>query len=286
MPNVALHKPVEGAQNLRRAPDGPPEATDGNVTNYGSYEGWSHFRWPGHLTVDLESIQVITCIRFLLYDKQAERRYKYRLLTSEDGKNWDVLFDTGEMGRLGWQVFWMPPKGLRAQFVQIHGLWNSVRPEFHVVQVEVYDDEPPQLDATNINLQVGVILRQLMIEADQTMDIERQYKKVRSMIERSERKNPGFTPPFFLNTLEQLRPRVRDIADVLRSVIGIRREITKQIERELRSSKRLNIVLSFLAILLTALGLYFGDQLRKSVLDTEQRINALIEKVEVGVDGE
>lgn len=232
MPNVALHKPVEGAHNTRAASEELPSATDGNVTNYGGHEGWSYFMWPGHLTVDLESIHAITCIRFLLYDSDRNRLYKYRLLASEDGKNWKVLFDTEERGHLGWQVFFMGPERLRAQYVRIHGLWNSSNDSFHVVQVEVYDDDPPVLDG-KVNLQLGVILKNIETETDQT-DIERAYERVSSIIEREA---PDLIPRIFFQVLEQLRPHVRDIADVQRSVIGIRRQILKPIEDSMQESE-------------------------------------------------
>jgi len=125
MPNVALQRIVEErVQNVEAA-------TDGDVIHYTGNRGFTSFDWPGTLTVDLASTYTIRCIRTLLWDGLGEpnrtrdpRFYLYRLLVSVDHNQWKVLFDTGNNGSNGWQVFNFPD-GLQARYVRIHGLFNS-----------------------------------------------------------------------------------------------------------------------------------------------------------------
>src|SRR6185436_17385990 len=96
----------------------------------------------------------LSCIRLLLWDglgednnkQRSSRTYKYRLLTSADHQIWKVIYDSSSEGGNGWQEFRFS-KPLAARYVRIHGLSNSANASFQVVQVEAYDDQPPDLGA-------------------------------------------------------------------------------------------------------------------------------------------
>lgn len=142
--NVALKKPVLEPSVFR-----PEAATDGITTGYSGQEGFAHFGWPGTCTVDLEEAYELKCIRFLLWDglgkggvQPAPRRYLYRLLTSVDQRTWTVQYETNMDGSIGWQVFDFGSP-INARYVRIHGLWNSAKPNMHVVEIEAHTVEPP-----------------------------------------------------------------------------------------------------------------------------------------------
>jgi len=147
MANVALGRPVveevQGAGNL----------TDGDVTNYDGESGYAQFAWPDRITVDLEEIVSLECVRLLLWDGMGRgstirnpRQYCYRLLVSEDGQCWTVLHDTRQAGTNGWQEFRIHPRA-SARFIRVHGMFNTANLKFHIVQLEAHDSEPPNLTA-------------------------------------------------------------------------------------------------------------------------------------------
>lgn len=140
--NLALGRPI--AETVIR----PGTATDGQVSGYDSRGGYTYFAWPGYLTVDLGEVCQVAAIRLLLWDglgtsqgARDPRSYKYRVLTSMDHRTWKVLFDTGGDSYSGWQVFNLVP-AIDAQYVRIHGLWNSANAHFHVVELEAFDESP------------------------------------------------------------------------------------------------------------------------------------------------
>jgi hypothetical protein len=91
-----------------------------------------------------------------------ERDYKYRLLISEDYKNWKVVYETGSKGFNGWQQFNIS-NGIKLRYIRIHGLncFLNNHDRFHkpfcVVQMEAYDQKRiPAIDkkliTNNVNL--------------------------------------------------------------------------------------------------------------------------------------
>lgn len=63
MANVALGKSIKEEQV-----ENAVAATDGQITGYTGNTGFAYFRWPGTLTVDLDNIYRLSCIRMLLWD--------------------------------------------------------------------------------------------------------------------------------------------------------------------------------------------------------------------------
>ena len=150
--NIALKKPVVEKNVIN-----PEVVTNGCVTEYKGSSGsktFSHFKWPGTLTINLKKVYIVKCIRFLLWDGMGQpgaqrhsRKYKYRLETSTDGENFDLLYDTEDNGYNGWQQF-IISDGIEMQFIKIYGRYNSSNPQFHIVEVEAYEeDTPPPLEA-------------------------------------------------------------------------------------------------------------------------------------------
>jgi hypothetical protein len=128
MTNVALGKKV-----LEDSVKQPNVVTDGVTTGYGGSSGFAHFPFPGTLTVDLEDIYPIICIRFLLWDGLGHggttpnnRRYRYRLAVSVDNNRWHELYTTPEEGTIGWQLFTLK-SAIHIRYVRIYGLHNTMR---------------------------------------------------------------------------------------------------------------------------------------------------------------
>ena len=143
--NVAQNKKVEEEKVINST-----QVTNGNVSCYTGNDGYAQFIWPGTITIDLEQVYDIKCIRFLLWDglgqpnpQRDNRIYKYRLLTSIDHHNWTVIFDTSEHGYNGWQVFNLI-SNIRCRYIRIYGLWNSANQDFHIVEIEAHDNDPPE----------------------------------------------------------------------------------------------------------------------------------------------
>ncbi len=156
MANVALRKPV-----LEPEVSQPAAATDGRTTGYTKTSGYASFRWPGSLTVDLGRDFLPRCIRVLLWNEQgageptsSARRYRYAMLTRADSESfWSLLYTTTGVGHSGWQVFWIN-EPFPVRYVRIDGQHNTANAHFHVVQVEVYEGEPPPLPEPGANLEM------------------------------------------------------------------------------------------------------------------------------------
>ncbi|MDD3688054.1 MAG: discoidin domain-containing protein [Bacteroidales bacterium] len=147
MANIALNKPI-----IESAWAKPQELTNDNFKVYDGNNGFTYSHWPSYLTLDLQEIASIETIRFLLFDKDA-RTYKYRFLTSPDLINWSVHFDSYDVGYSGWQEFSFPDK-INVRYIRIHCLWNSVNTGFHLVQMQVYDENTELLEYKITNKKV------------------------------------------------------------------------------------------------------------------------------------
>lgn len=67
MANIALKKPILEIEWQR-----PEELTNNQHTGYTGTSGFTHSKWPTYLTLDLQNINRIETIRFLLWDKDQE----------------------------------------------------------------------------------------------------------------------------------------------------------------------------------------------------------------------
>lgn len=140
MTNVALNKTVL-EQNIINAKC----LTNGEYDDYSTSDNYAFFDTPNFITIDLENKYHIYCIRFLLWDGLSknpnpdDRKYLYKLLVSKDNENWIQVYDTEENGTSGWQIFDFP-KGEIIRYIRIHGIKNSINNHFHIVEIEVHDD--------------------------------------------------------------------------------------------------------------------------------------------------
>jgi len=239
MANVALHKPIEEPIT------NPSSATDGQIETYSGSEGFAEFSWPYTLTVDLEKIYPIVCVRLLLWDdlgegnkQRSNRIYKYRLLISIDHLNWQVIYDSSAGGGNGWQVFNFP-NPLDARYIRVHGIWNSANPYFQIVQIEAHDSAPPELDA-EVMLQRTVLSDSNQLETGDGMPLQARVASIINRIERLVENNELLNPVPFRQLISQLRNQVSDVASLEKGMDSIRREIINPVQRELQQSARLS----------------------------------------------
>lgn len=97
--------------------------------------GYAWGACPSNFIVEFPRAQEISKIRFLLYEKDRGRRYKYQLLVSPgEGKDWEMIADFSEKPSRSWQEHQFEPKPVR--MIKVVGLHNSGNPNFHVVEIE------------------------------------------------------------------------------------------------------------------------------------------------------
>jgi len=120
----------------------PGELIDGNVTNYAGGTGFATSVWntdpPQFFIVTLKEPAAIDCIRMLLWDRDPERYYRYKLEVCADaeGKAWELVADhrgAAEQCR-GWQVVRF--KQQQVKLIRLTGTFNSANSGFHVVELQ------------------------------------------------------------------------------------------------------------------------------------------------------
>ncbi len=240
MSNLALNKNVEETITNSH------ETTNGVITGYSGSSGFGYFNWPGTLTLDLENNYDICCIRFLLWDglgqssnQRNPRFYKYRLLCSTDHHSWHVLFDTGANGYNGWQVFFIRPEH-NMRYIRIHGLFNIANIDIHIVQIEVYDDEPPDLDA-EIVLRRNININETIEELGDGLPLTQRVRDIVTKIQTLVVDNSNILNPApFNELLSDLQSQVRDIGSIEYSMDSIRRIIINPVNEELKKSRKLS----------------------------------------------
>jgi len=237
MTNIALNKKI--LENWTNA----HEATNGNITDYDSYSGFTYNYWPSSITLDLEKIYSLQSIRFLLWDglgkgnkNRDSRTYEYRLLTSTNQNDWVVHFDTENNGYNGWQEFEFPEK-VSARFIRIHALKNSANSEFHIVQIEAHDSEPPALN-TEITNQRIISKSSQIKEIGDGSPISSKIKSITHELESLIEKKI-IHPDLLIETISNLQIQVRDVESIEKSLDSVRREIIGPVNKELEKSKKL-----------------------------------------------
>ncbi|HYF50937.1 MAG TPA: discoidin domain-containing protein [Planctomycetota bacterium] len=122
---------------------------DGNATNYdgGQGFGWYDFKAEpqGGLTITLAAPQKISRIRFLLWDREADRTYSYILEGSADGQAFTTLADRSKQPLQSWQEIDIQPAALKA--IRLRGTANNKNTGFHVVEVEAYAPDSKVIEA-------------------------------------------------------------------------------------------------------------------------------------------
>lgn len=127
-----------------------PEQMLQDHVEYNGKTGYCGIHVPAFVTVDLLRSVPIRELSFLLWDyldpnntdaekaKKERMRYAYRVLTSEDRVVWNVIEDSLDDYRRGWQVFTFATP-LTARYVRIHALNNLQNSGFHIVRLHVLD---------------------------------------------------------------------------------------------------------------------------------------------------
>ena len=113
---------------------------DGDTrTAMGLYE-YAESPWPCEWTVTLDQVYHLQKIRLKLWDGD-NRYYRYTVETSADGKEYEPLVDRSKGQWKSWQIISFPPRPVKT--IKIRGLYNSINPVFHVVELEAYCLLPP-----------------------------------------------------------------------------------------------------------------------------------------------
>jgi len=121
----------------------PEQLIDGNSTQYDGGNGFAYTLWrsklPESLNVELKQPSAINCIRFLLWDLEENRFYRYKLevcdSTKPDGKWITVADKTGNNEECrSWQVISFSKQTV--QLIRLTGTFNSVNSGFHVVELQ------------------------------------------------------------------------------------------------------------------------------------------------------
>ena len=240
MTNVALNKqvlePIEDAGNV----------TNGDTINY-KEDGFSYFKWPGTLTVDLEKVHNIKFLRFLLLDylrkdneesSTSERIYKYRILTSLNNKDWLVIYDTSNAGYSGWQVFSFPDT-IQCRFIKIHGIYHSMNDYFHVVELEAYDDDPPKLNS-KISLERKIFIENIQHEKSDSYLLSVRVNKIIDEIKHIIKEYPIINSEQLTSITNDLSTQLDDLNIIERGLDSIRREIIGPIKIRLDKSEKLS----------------------------------------------
>jgi hypothetical protein len=251
MTNVALSKKV-----LESSIKHPEVVTDGDIVSYTHYKGYAAFTYPGTLTIDLEEVHEIKCIRILIWDGLGEggtqvdaRRYRYRLAVSKDNNNWEELYTTApspEAGTIGWQIFNFKT-AIRVRYIRIYGLHNTDNEYFHIVEVEAHDDSPPKPG--------GYIGTDIELSGEQKESISREEtpqavtkidsKELNRIIETLEKS------PIDKTLVRDIKARFEDLIILDQNLEAIRREIVNPVTDEMKKSNQLAIF----ALILTIIGL-------------------------------
>lgn len=130
-PNVAL----ASAGAKAKAPKGADYLIDGVSKGYDDAKGYAWGTLPCSFIVEFKKTQRIGEVRFLLWDADRRRTYRYRLFVQhQSGDDWDLIADHKDKPSKSWQAHSFKKRAVRA--VKIEGLGNSVNDQFHLVEIE------------------------------------------------------------------------------------------------------------------------------------------------------
>jgi len=156
MSNLALNKlPLEKDSWTR-----PEDATNGIVKGYTGTAGFAQSEYPCEFTIDLEKSAEIENIRFLLWDglgksnlveEKNARKYRFSLSVSNDNIIYEIIFSNeNDEGNNGWYSFDFN-KRKTAKYIKLRGVSNTANKWFHIVEFEVHDDVPAELESKNVH---------------------------------------------------------------------------------------------------------------------------------------
>ena len=118
------------------APNNADRLNDGIVTDYEGGHRFAYGSNPCKFTIELPELFVVSEVRLLLWDLD-DRRFKYLVEVSSDGKKWTTVDDHQEVAVPGgWKKIQFPPRDVR--YVRAQGFGNSVNDATQLVEIEVY----------------------------------------------------------------------------------------------------------------------------------------------------
>ena len=126
--NVASHRrgaTIDGASDGELLIDG--QSNDA--------EKFAVSKWPCRWIINLNDTYSLRSIRFRLPDAD-KRFYRYVLSVSSDGENYEAVKDAGQGSWSGWQQIAF--SGRPVKTILLEGLYHSLSPHFHVVELEAY----------------------------------------------------------------------------------------------------------------------------------------------------
>jgi len=115
---------------------------DGNATRYNSSDAYSAGKPPCVWTITFPRVYRLQVIRFLFFDLDRKRYYRYKVEVSPDGQNFTLLADRSQGQWRGWQMLSFPPRPVKA--VRLHGLYASHGEYVLVVEFEAYCRYPSE----------------------------------------------------------------------------------------------------------------------------------------------
>lgn len=260
--NIALHKKI-----LEKNCETPEQMTDGDCENYTLKKGFCQTLCPNDLTIDLETIYDIGCIRFLLFDncgcgkrERSSRRYLYRLLTSIDGKSWNVLFDTCRDGYNGWQEFhFIPRKKMR--YIRIHALNNTRNEYFHIVQLEAYENENMTFnEMPALKISINDILRKNEKKDESGYLIAKEIKKLakefNEILEICQSKQ-SINKKDFEDILFDLQKLINEAKAIEEGAVELRQQLMNKIKKQLNQAHQ-NAIVTMFSCLVGFISLYLS----------------------------
>jgi hypothetical protein len=125
---------------------------DGKSRIYTGTTGFAYEAFPCDWQVTLANPSVLREVRLLLWDG-GERYYRYKIETSLDGKNWQMLADHSTGEPRSWQVLSCAPRAVK--YIRVKGLFNSANTHFHVVELEAYAKPPAEKPVSTKGLAGG-----------------------------------------------------------------------------------------------------------------------------------
>jgi hypothetical protein len=136
--NIALGKPVT-TSCPQQGDKAPWKAVDGNLDKNAA---WFGAKWPSWYQVDLKKPVEINAVRLVFY-YDGKRYYQYTVETSLDGKTWQQVADNSKNDKPATQAgLFHAFEPVKARYVRLNILKNSVNEAVHVVEVEVYSKDP------------------------------------------------------------------------------------------------------------------------------------------------
>lgn len=120
----------------------PELLIDGNSTEYDGSKGYGMTTWSkkpaDSFLIELQEPFEIDCVRFLLWDLEENRFYRYKLEVADasPAKTWTVLADkTSPQDECrSWQVIRFEKRTVK--LLRLTGTYNSANSNFHVVEFQ------------------------------------------------------------------------------------------------------------------------------------------------------